>query len=223
VTDPSRRTALKAFVGLGLATTLDGCAPALDPVPPVGPGGGGRGGEADDSGAAGADSAPRAGQGPAATPATHGHPARGDRLTFAFGEREGGIVAPADVPVGGPPVFAYPADSDGGHVANGRLDQVLLVRVDPATLDGDTRARSAEGIVAYSGICTHNGSEVSDWDSGRGLLLCPCHDSSFDPKDAGSVVEGPAPSRLAALPVEIVGGELFVAGGFAGRVGFQRR
>ena len=33
-----------------------------------------------------------------------------------------------------------------------RLNQVILIRLDPATLDADTAARAADGIVAYSGI-----------------------------------------------------------------------
>jgi Rieske Fe-S protein len=155
--------------------------------------------------------------------AEHTHPAAGDRLVFAFGDREGRPITPDDVPLGGPLITADPADANGGHVANAsRLDQVILLRVDPSTLSEETRARSAEGIVAYSGICTHTGCEVTDWDGVTGRLICPCHDSHFDPADNATVLEGPAPRRLAALPVEIVGGDLRVAGGFVGRLGAQR-
>ena len=40
-------------------------------------------------------------------------------------------------------------------VRNGsRLNQVLLVWFDPASLDEETRPHTAEGIVAYSAICS---------------------------------------------------------------------
>jgi rieske iron-sulfur protein len=52
-------------------------------------------------------------------------------------------------------------------------------------------------------------------------LMCFCHYSQFDPKDGARVVEGPAPRRLAALPLKLADGVLTVAGGFIGRVGFQ--
>ena len=202
---PSRRTAIKAFVGLGLASGLADCTASQELGGAPGP----------------------AGRTPAAAGEgveEHDHPDAGDRFVFALGDREGQVVTPEDVPLGGPQVLTYPADANGSHVASeSRLDQVILFRVDPASLSEQTLARSAEGIVAYSGICTHTGCEVSDWDVDTGHLVCPCHDSHFDPIDNATVIEGPAPRRLAALPVEIVDGHLRAAGGFVGRVGFQRR
>ena len=93
--------------------------------------------------------------------------------------------------------------------------------MDPANLTDDTARNAAEGIVAYSGICTHEGCDVSDWTSESRRLICPCHDSEFDPMDNGRVTEGPARRRLAALPLKLVDGQLTVAGGFTGRVGFR--
>ena len=40
---------------------------------------------------------------------------------------------------------------------------------------------AAPGIVAYSGVCPHTGCDVSDWLNGPQTLLCPCHESEFDP------------------------------------------
>ena len=210
---PSRRTAIKAFVGLGLASGLADCTALRGP------------GASDPTRA---PTAPPSGPDPAAAAEEpvddHDHPAAGDRFVFALGEREGQVVTPEDVPLGGPQIFAYPADGNGTHVArDSRLDQVILLRVDPGSLSEQTQARSAEGIVAYSGICTHTGCEVSEWDEDAGHLLCPCHDSRFDPIDNATVIDGPAPRRLAALPVELVDGDLRAAGGFVGRVGFRRR
>lgn len=208
-----RRAALKAFVGLGLASGLTDCTSAAEPGATPSP--------RSAASESGAGTEPEAD----ATPLEeHEHPAEGDVLVFAFGDREGQVIAPSDVPLGGPQLFAYPADSDGAHVASeSRLDQVMLVRMDPSSLSEETAARAVEGIVAYSAVCTHEGCDVSDWNEDGLQLVCPCHDSEFDPSDNGQVTEGPARRRLAALPLKIVDGTLMAGGGFLGRVGFRRR
>lgn len=142
---------------------------------------------------------------------------------FATGERKGDIIALADLPLGGPPVMAYPMDPQTKIVRDGsRLNQVLLIRLDAEALAEETRVRSAAGVVAYSAICTHAGCDVADWQAETKMLLCFCHYSYFDPKDGARVLEGPAPRRLAALPLKIADGVLMAAGGFVGRVGFQQ-
>jgi rieske iron-sulfur protein len=61
------------------------------------------------------------------------------------------------------------------------------------------------------------------WKADEKVLYCACHGSEFDPKDAATVVGGPAPRRLAMLPLKIEGGELLAAGPFTGQVGAQKR
>jgi len=147
-------------------------------------------------------------------------PRENDRLVFALGSRAGEVITPEDVSLGGPQLFAYPLDAATGVVRNGsRLNQVVVVRFDPVDLTNDTRARAADGIVAYSGVCSHTGCDVTEWLASTRRFLCPCHDSEFDPTDAARVDFGPAPWRLAALPLKIVDGALVAAGGFIGRVG----
>jgi Rieske Fe-S protein len=105
-------------------------------------------------------------------------------------------------------------------VRNGtRLNQVLLVRFESDQLSEKTRADAAEGVVAYTAICTHQACPVSMWQKDTGMLFCSCHGSEFDPKDAARVVVGPAQRRLAMLPIKVEGGELLVAGQFTSRVG----
>ena len=102
-----------------------------------------------------------------------------------------------------------------------RLNQVVLLRLDPASCDEDTRAHSADGIVAFSAICSHAGCPVTGWvvgEGGRQVLKCFCHNSEYDPTQNAAVVFGPAPRKLAALPVKIAGGLLVVASPFIGRV-----
>ena len=141
---------------------------------------------------------------------------------FAGGERIGQVITLGDLPVGGPPLLGYPFDPGSRVVRDGsRLNQILLVRLAPDTLDEDTRARSADGVVAYSGVCTHTGCDVTLWQAETRRFRCPCHESEFDPREGGRVVGGPAPRRLPRLPVKIVDGVIVAGGGFMGRPGFQ--
>src|SRR5713101_6876716 len=135
---------------------------------------------------------------------------------------EGQLITLADLPAGGPPLTAYPMDPTARVVRDdSRLNQVLLVRLDPNQLNGDTRARAADGIVAYSAVCTHTGCDIWDWQPASGTVKCPCHFSEFDLKESARVLNGPAPRRLPALPLKIVDGMPAVAGGFVGRPGFE--
>ena len=149
-------------------------------------------------------------------------PREGDRFVYAGGDRKGSIVMARDLPLGGPPVSAYPQDPRSSVVRDGsRLNQVLLIRLDAAELTEATRLRAPHGIVAYSAICTHTGCDSWSWQSEDRMLKCPCHDSEFDAKDGARVNAGPAPRRLAALPLQIVDGVVLAADVFVGRVGFQ--
>jgi Rieske Fe-S protein len=141
---------------------------------------------------------------------------------FAGGERIGQTITPDDLLAGKPPVMVYPIDPSRRVVRDGsRLNQILLVRLAPDELDEDTRARSADGVVAYSGVCTHAGCDVTLWQTKTRRFRCPCHESEFDPRDRGRVVGGPAPRRLPRLPVKVVDGAIVAGGSFMGRPGFQ--
>ena len=120
-------------------------------------------------------------------------------------------------------ITCYAMDPEGGVVRDGsRLNQVLLLRFEPASLTPETRAASVDGVVAYSGICTHTGCDVSDWSPATEFLLCSCHESEFDPRDGADVISGPAPRRLPSLPLRLEDGVLVAAGGFSARIRFQK-
>jgi rieske iron-sulfur protein len=151
-------------------------------------------------------------------------PQTGDVFVFSAENRQGQILTPQDVPMGGPPVIVYPMDVSTQTVRNGsRLNRILLVRFAPEELTEQTRAVAAEGIVAYSAVCTHTGCDVFGWENNVKHFVCPCHASTFDPKDRARVVSGPAPRPLAVLPLQIVDGKLVVAGVFSGRVGAEQK
>jgi Rieske Fe-S protein len=149
-------------------------------------------------------------------------PRAGDQLVFASGDKIGEIIALKDLPLGGPLVTAYPMDPETRLVRDGsRLNQILVIHLRLEDLDVDTRARAADGVVAYSAVCTHAACDITLWKPEKNMLGCPCHESEFDPRASGHVSGGPAPRRLPALPIEIVNGIVTAAAGFSGRVGFQ--
>jgi Rieske Fe-S protein len=144
-------------------------------------------------------------------------PHAGDRLV-AIDAAEPVPLSPGDVPAS--QILAWPMEPGSRLVRNGsRLNKILLVRLDPATLVGPTRERAVDGVVAYSAICPHAGCEVDGWVAEQSILECPCHNSRYDPHNAAAIIEGPTTRALAALPLKIAGGKLAVAQPFIGRVG----
>jgi Rieske Fe-S protein len=158
----------------------------------------------------------------AQTDAKRERPREGD-LLVAIGNTTPEPLKPDDVPPSGKLTMAWPLDPTDNTVRDGsRLNKVLLLRLDPESFDPATRDRAAEGVVAYSAICTHAGCDVIDWHPESQRLECPCHNSQFDPASAAKVVSGPAPRSLPALPLKITDGRLVVAKPFTGRAGFQQ-
>ena len=130
-------------------------------------------------------------------------------------------IGPEDV-TAGTLITAWPLDPATQAARSGvRFNRVVLAKVDPAKLTESTRRRAADGVVAYSAVCTHSGCDVSDWDDKEQALVCPCHASMFDPLDAGQVIDGPAPRALPALPLVVKDGHLAVAGPFNSAPGFD--
>jgi rieske iron-sulfur protein len=159
-------------------------------------------------------------------PGSDERPQKADVLVFSEGERAGEVIRPQDLKLGGPPVHAWPRDSKTSVVRkNSRLNELLVLRLDPVELDDETRSHAADGIVAYSAICSHAGCPVTGWLKGAAgdndMLKCFCHNSEFDPRRSAEVVFGPALRRLAALPLTTADGSLTVAATFVGKVGQQ--
>jgi rieske iron-sulfur protein len=149
-------------------------------------------------------------------------PAAGDWLVKT-GDGSLTPLTPDDIPAAANPMMAWAMTPDSSVVKSGsRLNRILLVRLDPAGLVEQTRARAAGGVVAYSAICTHTGCEVGAYLADEQQLYCECHQSKFDPRDQARVTDGPAPRNLPALPLQIAEGRLVVAGPFTARPGFEQ-
>jgi quinol---cytochrome c reductase iron-sulfur subunit len=120
---------------------------------------------------------------------------------------------------------AYPEHADPEEIGS----PVVLVRLesDQLHLPPERKGWAADGIVAYSKICTHAGCAVALYrtplfppvDEPPGLV-CPCHYSTFDPETGGTVMYGPAGRPLPQLPLTIDrAGNLRAAGNFSGPIG----
>ncbi len=121
--------------------------------------------------------------------------------------------------LGGPQAQAYPADPSGVVRDGTRLNLVIVVRIGNDGLSEETRARSADGVVAYSGVCTHQGCPVNMWSAERHAFVCSCHGSDIRPEERRRGAGRTGAAALPALPLKSENGLLIVAGGFTGRVG----
>jgi Rieske Fe-S protein len=147
-------------------------------------------------------------------------PDKGDLMVFASGDKAREVITLADLPVGGPPVMAWPMDAATKSLRDGsRLNQVVVIRLPAESLDETTRAHSVDGVVGYSAMCTHALCPVTGWNAQKNVLRCPCHNSEFDPCRTALVVFGPAPRPLPGLPLAVSDGVLTAAGKFLGKVG----
>jgi ubiquinol-cytochrome c reductase iron-sulfur subunit len=152
---------------------------------------------------------PRPGEGLKRTPYGDGPPKR-------VVDEQGRPIRPDDLRLGSL-VTVFPEGDE--HDAQG---PTLLLRVDPELLR-HRRGRegwTVDGIVAYSKLCTHTGCPVGLFQAPENLLLCPCHQSTFDVTDGARPVFGPAARSLPQLPLAVDGeGYLVATGDFSDPVG----
>jgi ubiquinol-cytochrome c reductase iron-sulfur subunit len=106
---------------------------------------------------------------------------------------------------------------------------LVVIRLPPGQLrlPPHLKGYDANGILAYSRICTHAGCAITLYraplfqpDEPRPALVCPCHYSTFDPASGGTVTFGPAGRDLPLLPLYVdSSGYLRAKGNFDGLVG----
>jgi rieske iron-sulfur protein len=166
---------------------------------------------------------PRAGRADDEDPRRKVRPQVDDQFVRFEGDQEGAVIVAEDLHLGADPIIAWAMDPVTKLPRDGsRLNQILLLRVDPSALGPETMEHAADGIVAYSAICTHAQCTVAGWMPELQVLHCACHQSEYDPRHNAEVVAGPAPRPLAALPLKIVDGKPRVAAGFIGKIGMDQ-
>ncbi|MGH2698972.1 MAG: Rieske 2Fe-2S domain-containing protein [Actinomycetota bacterium] len=82
----------------------------------------------------------------------------------------------------------------------------MLIRFDQsvdAELPNSERGWTAEGLVAFSKVCTHAGCPVGLYQAETERLFCPCHQSAFAVLQGAVPVSGPATRPLPQLPLGI--------------------
>ncbi len=98
------------------------------------------------------------------------------------------------------------AGSGGGKIAASQVGVGKAVVVNAAGGPVVLAQPTAGSYVAFSAVCTHQGSTV---ESGSGLVLtCPAHGSQFNAGEQGKAVRGPAVEPLPSLHVSLEGGDL---------------
>lgn len=104
----------------------------------------------------------------------------------------------------------YPDVPGGDRLGNA---PTMLIRMRPQDLKLDPARRNwvVDGHIAYSMICTHVGCPVKLYEQQTHLLLCPCHQSTFDAADMAKVVFGPAARPLPQLAIALDAEGYFVA------------
>lgn len=128
----------------------------------------------------------------------------GDQLTRFQKSRRGPSLTLDDVKMSSKQLLVLPKDPETGIVReHDRRNQILLQRFPMEELSEQTQAISADGLVAYTAVCTHDGCPVTAWDRKTSTYMCPCHQSQFDPKNMGTLVAGPAYRPLPALPLAL--------------------
>ena len=146
----------------------------------------------------------------------------GDILVYAQGGGEPQPIRLEELNPGDPVVLAYPMDPKAKVVKSGEAkNTVLVARFDPAELAPEVAQHAAEGVVAYSAVCTHLGCIVSQWVADKEAALCPCHGGMYDLRHGAQVIAGPPPRPVPQLPVRVEDGVLVAAGEFLGPVGVQ--
>jgi ubiquinol-cytochrome c reductase iron-sulfur subunit len=150
-------------------------------------------------------------------------PGRGFKQT-AY--REGGLrvvdedgmpVRPRDLPVDGF-ITVWP---DGYTDAADASTLLIHFRSDQDFQPKSGREEwTVDDIVAYSKLCTHVGCPVGLYQAEAGLLLCPCHQSTFDVMRHAQPVFGPAARSLPQLPLGLDDdGYIIATGDFSDPVG----
>lgn len=161
--------------------------------------------------------------GQAAAQASASDPAKaGDLLLYQDGPKKGQPVKAGDLKVG-VAVWAVAVDPTTKKPRDAMKGGVVLVKLASGKIQASSKPNAAGDVVAYSSVCTHQGcptKEIGTIGQGKGNIICTCHGSIYDPTDNATVLGGPAPKRLPALPIKLdATGQLVAKAGFTGKVG----
>lgn len=133
----------------------------------------------------------------AGAPAKQDSGARSDSDADHGGDRSSGG---SSTPTGTPSAEGGTALATLNDIGIGKAVSAKLPDGKPAIVARPTSST----VVCFSAICTHQGCTVKP---GATSLDCPCHGSKYD-TTTGKVLDGPAPSPLPKIAVEVQGGKV---------------
>lgn len=150
-------------------------------------------------------------------------PQVGDRLVVEDGHGNARVISASELVLEAQQILAFPQDPITGVIRSGtRFNKLMVMRLDPALMDEETKNNSVDGVIVYSAICTHQGCDVNSFIEDKKEFFCFCHYSRFDPYAAGKVTNGPATKRLAMLPITIEDDLIIVKSGFTRKPGYTQ-
>ncbi|MFL6141226.1 MAG: ubiquinol-cytochrome c reductase iron-sulfur subunit [Labedaea sp.] len=124
------------------------------------------------------------------------------------------LVRPDDLDAGAmETVFPFRESERDDHLAlvaalHRPDNPVMLIRLRPADANRVIKHKDQEDFnygdyYAYTKICSHLGCPTSLFEQRTNRILCPCHQSQFDALEYAKPIFGPAPRKLAQLPIEV--------------------
>ena len=118
------------------------------------------------------------------TATTTGIVQKGDVLVYQAGPEAQQPINPIDIKAG-TPVLAFAMDPVTKKLRDKVKGNIVLVKLKAADIKESSRPSAADGIVAYSALCTHQGcpvNKIGSMGAATGKLDCPCHHSIFRPR-----------------------------------------
>ena len=131
-------------------------------------------------------------------------PQKGDRIQVIKGDMKDQFIRADSLELNAIAVEGFPYDPQADVLRRkSRLNRLLILRLDPEEMDEPTRARSIDGLLAYSAMCTHRSCTIKSWMEEERHLRCHCHLSEFAALSEGSVKGGPARKQLPMVPLGV--------------------
>jgi ubiquinol-cytochrome c reductase iron-sulfur subunit len=140
-------------------------------------------------------------------------------------DSEGVPLKPDDIAIG---TFRLAFPEGASRAQLGAPLNLIREPIDKLQVDDELLEVMPEGVIAFSRICPHAGCAVATYRyplyeptfDGPPALVCPCHYSTFDVRQAGKVIFGPAGRDLPILPLGLnPERELIALGDFLDRIG----
>ena len=133
--------------------------------------------------------------------------------------KDGKLIKASDV-AAGTEITGFPEGHTGSDAYYATAVLLRLPPGDVAVLPPSIRRHTAQGLIAFSKLCTHAGCPVGLYEQSSHELFCPCHQSVFNVLEGATAIAGPASRPLPQLPLAVdAQGYVVGTGDFLGQPG----